>query len=341
MGTKSREVRLASRPAAMPAPEHFEIAETLVPDPGEGEIQVRNLFMSVDPYMRGRMRDVKSYVPPFEVGKVMDGGAVGEVVASRNPRFADGDLVVGMQGWREVFNSDGTGLQKIDKSLGVPPSAYLGVLGMPGLTAYVGLFDIGKLQPGETLMVSGAAGAVGSLVGQLGKTRDCRVVGSAGSPEKVRFLIDELGFDDAFDYRRENLNEALARTCPHGVDVYFENVGGALLEAVLLHMRPFGRIPVCGMISQYNESEPAPGPRTLVMVIPRRLRIQGFIVSDHWDRQPAFLAEVAPHVRDGRIRFPETVVSGIENAPDAFIGLFRGENTGKMLVRLAGDDSGR
>lgn len=334
---KTREVQLASRPDGWPEPSNFALAETTVDSPAEGEALVQNLFMSVDPYMRGRMRDVKSYVPPFQIGKVLDGGSVGKVIESRHPELHEGDFVVGMQGWREHYLTDGTGQRKIDPSLGAPLSTYLGVLGMPGLTAYVGLLDIGRPKPGETVLVSAAAGAVGSLVGQLAKIQGCRAVGSAGSDDKVRHLVDGLGFDDAFNYKSEDLVAALRRTCSDGIDIYFENVGGALLEAALLHMKPFGRIPVCGMISQYNVTEPSPGPSSLIAMIPKRLLMQGFIVTDHWDRLDAFARDVSGWLRDGRIRYDETVVDGIENAADAFLGLLRGENTGKMLVRLGAD----
>lgn len=329
----SREVRLASRPDGMPAAGNFELAEVEVADPTAGQILVKNLYMSVDPYMRGRMRDVKSYVPPFEVGKVMDGGSIGEVIASENDSFAVGEHVVGMQGWREYYLSDGAGQRKIDSTL-APLPAFLGVLGMPGLTAYVGLLDIGQPKEGEQVFVSGAAGAVGSLVGQIAKIKGCQVAGSAGSDNKVRTLIDEMGFDAAFNYRGADLREELSKACPKGIDVYFENVGGPMLEAVLLHMRPFGRIPVCGMISQYNATEPAPGPSSIISVIPNRLRIQGFIVSDHFDRLEAFTRDVAGWIRDGKVKSSETVFEGIEKAPEAFLGLFSGENLGKMLVRL-------
>ena len=335
MPTHSREIRLVARPEGVPEPRHFELAEVEVTDPREGEFLVRNLFMSVDPYMRGRMRDVQSYVPGFELGKVMAGGSVGQVVASRHPDFAEGDHVVGMEGWREHYVSDGTGQRKIAPGLGAPLSTHLGVLGMPGLTAYVGLLDVGQPKEGETVFVSAAAGAVGSVVGQIARIKGCRAVGSAGSDLKVAHLVEGLGFDAAFNYRERDLREALAETCPDGIDVYFENVGGEMLEAVLVHMRPFGRIPVCGMISQYNDTEGAPGPRTLIHIIPKRLRMQGFIVSDHADRMRDFQRDVAAWLREGRIRYDETIVDGLERAVDAFLGLFEGENTGKMLVRLA------
>lgn len=339
MPRTSRQVHLAARPEGMPSEADFEIVDTEVADPGPGQFVVRNVFMSVDPYMRGRMRDVESYVPPFEVGAVMDGGSVGRVIASRHEAFAEGDLVVGMQGWRELYLTDGEDQRKIDPRLGAPISTYLGVLGMPGLTAYAGLMEIGRPQAGETLMVSAAAGAVGSVVGQIGKIEGCRVVGSAGTEQKVDHLTGALGFDAAFNYKTRDLHEALSETCPDGIDIYFENVGGPMLEAVLLHMRPFGRIPVCGMISQYNETEASPGPRTLISMIPKRLLMQGFIVTDHFDLLGEFTQKMAGWLREGRIRYEETVLEGIEQAPAAFLGLFSGENEGKMLVRLS-EDSG-
>ncbi len=334
--TKSREIRLAARPSGLPQPSDFELAETAIREPGDGELLVRNIYMSVDPYMRGRMRDVKSYVPPFQIGAPLAGGSLGQVVRSNHPGFAAGDFVAGMEGWREYYKSDGTSQRKLDLH-GAPLSTFLGVLGMPGLTAYVGLLDIGKPKAGETVFVSAAAGAVGSLVGQIAKIQGCRVVGSAGTADKIAFLVDELGFDAAFNYKGADLHIELARTCPRGIDVYFENVGGATLEAVLLHMNPFGRIPVCGMIAQYNDEEPAPGPRTLISVIPKRLLIQGFIVSDHPGRMADFLRDVGGWLKEGKVKYRETVVEGIENAASAFIGLLQGENTGKMLVRLADD----
>ncbi len=329
----SREIRLASRPEGEPRASDFELAEVEVAEPGAGEILVKNHFMSVDPYMRGRMRDVKSYVPPFQIGQVMDGGSVGEVVASKNDEFSVGDHVVGMQGWREFYVSDGSGQRKVDPDL-APLSAYLGVLGMPGLTAYVGLLDIGEPKEGETVFVSGAAGAVGSLVGQIARIKGCKVAGSAGTEEKVAHLTGELGFDAAFNYKGADLHAELTKACPEGIDVYFENVGGPMLEAVLLHMRPFGRIPVCGMISQYNVTEAPPGPRSIIAVIPNRLKIQGFIVSDHGDRMQDFIQDVAGWIKAGKIKYDETVFEGIDKAPEAFLGLFQGSNTGKMVVKL-------
>jgi NADPH-dependent curcumin reductase CurA len=316
------------------------VVETPIPEPAQGQFLVRNVYMSVDPYMRGRMRDVKSYVPPFQIGAVLDGGSVGRIVASRHPSFDEGDFVVGGQGFREYYVTDGAGQRRVDPKL-APLSTYLGILGMPGLTAYVGLLDLGKPKTGETLLVSAAAGAVGMVVGQIGKVLGLHVVGTAGGPDKVRWLKDELGFDGSFDYRAAagSLDRAIAEQCPQGVDIYFENVGGPMLEAALANMRPFGRIPLCGMISLYNDEQPQPGPRNLIFCIPRRLTMTGFIVSDHFDRFPDFLKDVGGWLREGRIKNRETIVDGIENAPAAFIGLLGGENLGKMLVRVGHDPS--
>ena len=327
----SREIHLVGRPRGVPTASDFAVVEVDIPEPSEGEVVIRNGFISVDPYMRARMNDAKSYAPSFSLGEPMTGGAVGQVVASQNPRFAEGDWVSHGLGWREVALSDGSGLVSVDPAV-APVSTALGVLGMPGLTAYFGLVDIARIQPGETVFVSGAAGAVGSLAGQLAKLKGCTVIGSAGSAEKVAWLL-KLGFDEAFNYRETSVRDALA----DGIDVYFDNVGGPTLEAALAALRLRGRVVACGAISQYNATEAPVGPRNLFLVVTNRLRIEGFIISDHFDRMPAFLAEVAPHLRDGSLQYRETIVDGIEHAPAAFIGLLAGENTGKMLVRV-GDE---
>ncbi len=329
---RSREIHLAGRPHGVPQLSDFALAEVDVPDPADGQVLIRNAFVSVDPYMRPRMNDAKSYVPPFELGEPLTGGAVGQVVASRNGRFEEGSWIVHGLGWRELALSDGRGLMAFDRTT-APVSTALGVLGMPGLTAYVGLLDVGRPKEGETVFVSGAAGAVGSIVGQIAKHRGCRVIGSAGSPEKVAWL-QELGFDEAFDYNEVPVREALKE----GVDLYFDNVGGSTLEAALAALRLRGRVVACGSISQYNATELPVGARNLFLVVTKRLRIEGFIISDHYDRMPAFLAEVGPLVRDGSVRYRETVVDGIENAPAAFIGLLAGDNIGKMLVRVGPDE---
>lgn len=332
----SREIRLASRPVGEPTAENFALATVeLDATPPADHLLVRNLYMSVDPYMRGRMRDGRSYAAPFALDEAMTGGAVGEVVASSHPDFAPGDTVLHSYGWREYASVHGKGAAKIDPSL-APVQSFLGVLGMPGKTAYVGLLDIGQPKAGETVFVSGAAGAVGSLVCQIAKLKGCRVVGSAGSPAKIAWLKEKAGVDGAVNYREvKNLRKAIAAECPDGVDVYFENVGGEHLEATLSLMNDFGRIAVCGMISQYNASQPEPGPRNLALLIGRRLKMQGFIVSDHADRDGDFYRDMAAWMGAGKIHWEETVLEGIENAPDAFLGLFSGENLGKMLVKLA------
>jgi len=330
----SQEIRLAARPVGFPKDSDFQLTESTLAEPGEGEVLVRNLYMSVDPYMRGRMNDVKSYSPPFKLGEPLEGGAVGRVERSRNPNFKEGDIVSNNLGWREAFVSDGRGLARIDAKA-APTTAYLGVLGGTGLTAYVGLLDIGKPKPGETVFVSAAAGAVGSIAGQIARIKGCRVVGSAGSREKVDFLVNELGFDAAINYREGNLDQALAAHCPNGIDVYFDNVGGDHLQAALGLMNAFGRISACGMISQYNNAQPVPGPNNLTNIVRNRLLVQGFIISDHLDRRAAFLADMSAWIREGEIKHRETVVEGLENAPRAFLGLLQGENTGKMLVKLS------
>jgi NADPH-dependent curcumin reductase CurA len=328
-----REVRLAARPEGEPKQSDFSLAEVEVPEPADGEVLVRNLVMSVDPYMRGRMNDGESYVPPFQLGEPLDGGAVGEVVSSMVDGLAPGDLVLHGLGWRDYAAGPAGSFRKVDRTQ-ASPSAYLGALGMPGLTAYAGLFAVAGMKEGETVFVSGAAGAVGSLVGQLAKLRGGRVIGSAGSPQKVAWLVDELGFDAAFDYHDGPVVEQLRAAAPDGIDVYFDNVGGEHLEAAISCMRVHGRAALCGMISQYNATAPQPGPRNLGLLVGKRLTLRGFLVRDHSDLMPEFLREVVPALADGRIKVRETFVDGLENAPGALIGQLRGENTGKMVVRL-------
>jgi NADPH-dependent curcumin reductase CurA len=330
--TTSREIRLAARPQGAPVASDFELAEVELPDPGDGEILVRNAYVSVDPYMRGRMNDARSYVPPFALGEPLRGGAVGQVVVSRTDRWPEGSWVQHDLGWREAAMLDGRGVRAVDPAV-APVSTALGVLGMTGFTAYVGIDDIGSVGEDDTVFVSGAAGAVGSVAAQLAHVRGARAIGSAGTPEKVAWL-HELGLDAAFDYHETETRQALRELAPEGIDVYFDNVGGETLEAAIGAMRLRGRIVACGSISRYNATEALPGPRNLFMVVTKRLRMQGFIVSDHADRFPAFLAEVAPLVLDGTIRHRETIVDGIERAPDAFIGMLEGANVGKMLVRV-------
>jgi NADPH-dependent curcumin reductase CurA len=327
-----REIRLVARPRGFPDEELFEIAESPIPEPSEGQVLIRNAYFSVDPYMRPRMNDVRSYVAPFTLGEAMTGGAVGRIAVSRSPRHAEGDWVVHQLGWREWALSDGSGLRPIDPAAG-PVSTALGVLGMPGFTAWYGLFEIGRPKEGETIFVSGAAGAVGSAVGQMARIAGCRVIGSAGSAEKVAW-IRELGCDAAFDYRERTPREALAELAPDGIDIYFDNVGGDHLEAAIGALRTYGRIVACGSISRYNDAEPTPGPRNMFMVVTKRLRLQGYIISDHGDRFGEFARQATEWVRDGRLQYRETIVEGIENAPSAFLGLLRGQNIGKMLVAV-------
>jgi NADPH-dependent curcumin reductase CurA len=331
--TFSREIRLASRPHGWPTADNFELAGVEVPPPGEGQVLVRNLYISVDPYMRGRMNDVKSYVPPFQVGRPLEGGAVGEVVASGAAGLAAGDVVTSMLGWRELFVAAAADVQQVDPRV-LPLSAYLGVLGGTGFTAWVGL-NLGEVKAGDRVFVSGAAGAVGSIAGQLAKLRGCRVVGSAGSAEKVKVLVEELGFDAAFDYKQGDLVEQLKAAAPDGIDVYFDNVGGAHLEAALAVMRLRGRVIACGAISQYNDETPPPGPRNLALVIGKRLTIKGFLVFDWMHQMPAFLAEVGGLFAAGKLHVKETVVEGLERAPQALLDLLAGANLGKMVVKLA------
>ncbi len=326
----SREVRLAARPKGTPTDETFAFATVDVGEPGEGEVLVRNRVMSVDPYMRGRMNDVKSYVPPFAVGKALEGGAVGEVIASRAEGLAAGDLVLSMYGWREYFVAAPSALRKLDPTV-TPISAWLGVLGVTGFTAWAGL-QLVDVKAGDRVFISGAAGGVGIIAGQLARRRGCTVIGSAGSAEKVRMLVDELGFDAAFNYRDGEVYRQLMAAAPQGIDVYFDNVGGDHLEAAMSALRPFGRIAACGSISGYND--PTPGPRNMAMIIGKRLTIRGFIVSDFEPQREAFEAEVGAMLADGTLQGRETVVHGIASAPAAFLSLFTGGNTGKMIVTL-------
>ena len=333
--TTGREWHLASRPSGWPVPEDFALVQAPVQAPGAGQIVVRNEYLSVDPYMRGRMNDVKSYVPPFQLGAVMDGGAVGRVVASQAEGFAVGDAVLHGLGWREYATLDAAKAVKVDPSL--PLQSYLGVLGMTGLTAYAGLLEVGAFKEGEAVFVSGAAGAVGSMVGQIAKLRGASlVVGSAGSPEKVRRLTEEFGFDVAFNYKDGPVAEQLAKAAPEGIDVYFDNVGGEHLEAAVGALKLRGRAVLCGAIAQYNDTAPPTGPRNLALVIGKRLRLEGMLVGDHYALQPQFVAEVGGWLAEGRLVSEETVVEGFDRAVEAFLGMLRGENTGKMLVHVAG-----
>lgn len=332
--TAVREIRLKSRPRGLPTAENFELATVDLPAPGDGEVQVKNLWMTVDPYMRGRMNDVKSYSPPFALGKAMDGGAIGEVTISNAPGLKVGDLVQSGFGWREGFNATADKVQKLDPR-GLPVQAFLGAAGMPGLTAYAGLLRVAALKDGDVVFVSGAAGAVGSMVAQIAKAKGHTVIGSAGGADKIAFL-KEIGVDHAIDYKAEkDLTAALAAAAPKGIDVYFDNVGGAHLEAALNSANMFARFAICGMISIYNATEPPPGPRNLAQLIGKNIRMEGFIVSHHFDMMPKYIEELSGWVKAGKVTWKETVFEGIEKAPEAFIGLFSGENLGKMLVKLA------
>ncbi|AUY51882.1 NADP-dependent oxidoreductase [Streptomyces sp. CB01881] len=331
----AREWHLAARPQGWPVPTDFALVEAPVRTPGPGEILVRNAYLSVDPYMRGRMNDVKSYVPPFELGRPMDGGAVGYVVASAAEGFAPGDAVLHGLGWREYATVEAKRAVKVDPS--VPLSAYLGVLGMTGLTAYAGLLAVGGLKEGDRVFVSGAAGAVGSMVGQIARLKGASlVVGSAGSTEKVARLTGEYGFDAAFNYKDAPVAEQLAKAAPEGIDLYFDNVGGDHLEAAIGALGVHGRAVLCGAIAQYNETTAPAAPRNLALAIGKRLRLEGMLVGDHAALQPQFVAEVGGWLAEGRLRNEETVVDGFENTADAFLDLLRGGNTGKMVVRLDG-----
>jgi NADPH-dependent curcumin reductase CurA len=339
MPQANKQVTLAARPNGMPKESDFKFVETPVPQPGPGEILVRVLYVSVDPYMRGRMNDMKSYAPPVQIGEVMGGGAVGKVIASENAQFAAGDFVEGMFGWQQFAISNGKGVRKLDPAL-APVSTALGVLGMPGLTAYFGLLEIGKPRAGETVVVSGAAGAVGSIAGQIAKIKGCRVVGIAGSDEKVTWLRDELGFDAAFNYKTTpDYAARLEELCPNGVDVYFDNVGGAITDAVFRVINVGARIVVCGQIAQYNAEKPETGPRLLAHLIVKQARAQGFLIFQFASRYAEGLKQMTEWLKQGKLKYREQFVDGIENAPRAFIGMLQGENTGKQLVRLAAESS--
>jgi NADPH-dependent curcumin reductase CurA len=342
----NRRVLLKHRPVGEPKATDFELVETPVPKPQDGEILVRTIWLSLDPYMRGRMNEVQSYAASVELGQPMVGGTVGEVVDSRDAAFRPGDFVLTYGGWQayHLAKSAGTrvgpfGPIKLDPRA-APISTALGVLGMPGMTAYVGLFDLGQPKPGETVVVSAAAGAVGSVVGQLAKIRGCRAVGIASTRDKCEYVLKELDFDACVSYRVPDLTAVLRDACPNGIDVYFDNVGGDVLKAVLRVVNPFARIPLCGIISQYNATELPPGPN-LAPVLVNRVTIRGFIVSDHADRMAQFLADCRRWLREGKLKYREDIVEGLERAPEAFIGLLQGRNLGKMLVKVAEDPTRR
>jgi len=328
----SKEIRLVSRPLGLPTQANFALAETEIAAPIDEQVLVRNLFLSVDPDMRGRIKDQKSYIPPFELGKALTGAAVGEVVESHSSMFKPGDTVLSNYGWREYFTASAKDLLPLSPEIH-PLSIYLGTLGMTGLTAWAGL-KLAEVKAGDVLFVSGAAGAVGNVAGQLAKIYGCRVIGSAGSPEKVKLLKEKCGFDKVFNYKSGVVADLLNKAAPEGIDVYFDNVGGDSLFAALASLRVHGRIVACGMISGYNDESPQPGPSNLANMISKRLTMKGLIVSDWLNRRSEFLEEVTGYVKAGKLHNEETVVKGIENAADAFIGLFSGHNSGKMVVAL-------
>ena len=329
----SREVRLNSRPVGLPTASNFSLAEVELQSPQDEQVLVRNVFMSVDPYMRGRMNDRKSYVPPFKLGEPLEGGAVGQVVESRSGQFKPGDIVTSNLGWREYFIAPAKELRAVSPDI-QPLSVYLGALGMTGLTAWAGLESV-DVKSNDVIYISGAAGAVGSVAGQLAKLRGCRVIGSAGSEEKLKFLRLVCGFDSAFNYKTVSVLEQLKLAAPEGIDVYFDNVGSETLEAALSAMRVHGRVIACGSISVYNDEKPRPGPSNLFNITTKRLTIKGLLVLDWLNRWKNFENETGRYFREGKLKHRETVVNGIENAVSAFIGLFEGQNVGKMVVKLA------
>jgi NADPH-dependent curcumin reductase CurA len=333
--TTMRQILLRRRPTGLPVPDDFEIADSPMPATGDGDVLRRTIYLSLDPYMRGRMSDEPSYAAPVGVGQPMVGHTVSQVVESRHPGFAPGDIVAGYDGWREYGVSKGTELRKLDPA-SAPISTAIGLLGMPGMTAYVGLLDIGKPQPGETVVVSAASGAVGSVVGQIAKIKGCRAVGIAGSPDKCAFVADELGFDACVSYKDEQFRANLAAACPNGIDVYFENVGGAVFAAVLGLLNVRARIPLCGLIADYNATGPQRGPSLRPLLV-KRAMIKGFIISDHPDRMPDFVRDGTQWFREGRLKYREDIVDGLEQAPSAFLRLFDGANFGKLMVRVSPD----
>ena len=331
----NRKIILAARPVGFPKESDFRLIEEPVRSLDQGELLIRIIYLSLDPYMRGMMTENKSYIAPLRIDDLMVGGTVGKVLQSNNPGFVKGDIVEGMLGWQEYAISDGNGLRKIDPKL-APISTALGVLGMPGLTGYFGLLDIAKPKPGETVMISGAAGAVGSVAGQIAKIKGCRVVGTAGTDAKINYLVGELGLDAAFNYRSiENYYEALREICPDGINIYFDNVGGAFTDAVVRLLVPHARVVVCGQISQYNLEKPETGPRLLPYLLVRQARAEGFLVFQFADRYAEALSQLTQWLQAGRLKYREDIVDGIENAPRAFIGMLHGRNMGKQLVKLS------
>jgi NADPH-dependent curcumin reductase CurA len=337
--TINRRIVLASRPVGVPTPDDFRLEESALPAPAAGQLLLRTLYLSLDPYMRGRMSDAPSYAAPVALGEVMVGGTVSRVEASRHPDFEAGDLVLGYTGWQSHALSDGKGLTKLDPTM-AQPSLALGVLGMPGFTAYMGLLDIGQPKAGETVVVGAASGAVGAVVGQIAKLKGCRVVGIAGGADKCRYVAGELGLDDCLDHRAADFAQRLAAACPNGIDVYFESVGGAVFDAVLPLLNTKARIPVCGLIAHYNDTSLPPGPDRLGLLtrtlLTKRIKMQGFIIFDDYaDRYGEFATQMGAWLKEGKIKYREDVVDGLENAPQGLIGLLEGQNFGKLVVRVA------
>lgn len=334
----NRRIVLASRPAGKPSVANFRLEEVPVPQAGDGQVLLRTRYLSLDPYMRGRMNAGKSYADRVELNEVMVGGTVSEVVASNNPDFAIGELVSAFAGWQDYAVANGIGLRKVDPRI-ARPSYALGVLGMPGLTAYVGLLDIGEPKPGETVVLAASTGAVGSVVGQIAKLKGCRVVGIAGAREKCEYAVKELGYDACISHYDDDMAQQLKAACPDGIDVYFENVGGSSWQAVMPLLNTFARVPVCGLIAHYNQSEPLPGPNQMPMmqglILSRSIKMQGFIVGNYLHRAPAFIGDMTQWIAEGKIKYKEHVVEGLENAPEAFLGLFRGANFGKLVVKVS------
>ena len=335
MSAMQRSVVLRRRPVGEPTPEDFEIFESVVPAPGPGEVVTRTIWLSIDPYMRGRLWDRPSYAAPVQIGEAMTGETVGEVIASADPAYVPGDVVLGPRGWQSHCVSPAAALTKLKRDA-APLQAFLGVLGMPGTTAYSGMKDIGQVKAGETVVISAASGAVGSVAGQLAKRAGARVVGIAGGPDKCLWVQETLRFDDCVDHHVPNLGQALAAACPNGIDVYFENVGGAVQHAVFPLLNPFGRMIMCGMIAQYNDASPPPGPN-LGTVVGKRLRIEGLIVTDKPQRAAEWRDVASPWVKQGSLHYRETVIDGLENAPAALQMVLTGGNFGKMLVRVGSD----
>ncbi|TQI81121.1 hypothetical protein FHU10_3977 [Serratia fonticola] len=335
----NRRFVLASRPHGEPKAENFRLETAPIPQPAAGQVLLRTIYLSLDPYMRGRMSDAPSYAPPVQIGQVMVGGTVSRVQASQHPDYKPGDWVLGYDGWQEYALSDGTGLRNLGAKL-EHPSRLLGVLGMPGFTAYMGLLDIGQPQPGETVVVAAASGAVGSVVGQVAKLKGCRVVGVAGGAEKCRYVVEELGFDACIDHRSADFPAQLAAACPQGIDIYYENVGGAVFDAVIPLLNAKARIPVCGIIAQYNATDLPDGPDRLALlqslILRKRIKMQGFIIFDDYASHfGEFLHQMGEWLSQGKIKFREDVVDGLENAPQAFFGLLQGKNFGKLVIRVA------